>query len=438
MSEAPTPRGWIRADLGDLGRFSTSSVDKKDTPGEVPVPLVNYMDVYRHNFIDSRLELMRVTASRTETQRFALAPGDLLFTPSSETPADIGHGAVVVEELAGALHSYHTVRLRPSSSEQLDRRFSGWFVNSPTLGRYFATRATGSTRYTLSLGDFRAAPAVFPTALNEQRAIAQVLDAAHDAIRSTERLIAKLVDVRQGLFRDLLARGIDEKGHLREPGSEPEIVGAGERVAVPAGWRICELDSVVDPRRPVAYGILMPGYGFPGGVPVIKVKDIKDGRISEGELLLTDPRIDKEYRRSRVKEGDLLFSIRGTVGRTALVPPSLEGANITQDTARIAITGANAKFVAHYLRMPLALKFIELHTLGQAVRGINLRDVRRIPLVLPCRSEQDALVDTIEAYETRVEAEQARCDKLRSVMRGLIGDLLTGRVRALVQDETRG
>ena len=52
----------------------------------------------------------------------------------------------------------------------------------------------------------------------EQRRIAEILDTADEAIRSTERLIAKLEQAKQGLLHDLLTRGIDDTG--RPPRSQ--------------------------------------------------------------------------------------------------------------------------------------------------------------------------------------------------------------------------
>jgi len=180
----------------------------------------------------------------------------------------------------------------------------------------------------------------------------------------------------------------------------------------------------------------MPGTGHPGGVPVIKVKDITGGRVRVDGLLLTSPAIDYEYRRSRVKAGDLLFTIRGTVGRMANVPAQLENANITQDTARVAIRGANVSFVRHYLGMPAPLRFIKVHTLGVAVQGINLRDVRRIPIATPAGPEADEIARHLDSADARASAEQAQADKLRLLKHGLMEDLLTGRVRttALLPD----
>ena len=51
-----------------------------------------------------------------------------------------------------------------------------------------------------------------PSSNCEQRRIAEILDTADEAIRSTERLIAKLEQAKQGLRHDLLARGIERSG----------------------------------------------------------------------------------------------------------------------------------------------------------------------------------------------------------------------------------
>jgi type I restriction enzyme S subunit len=173
----------------------------------------------------------------------------------------------------------------------------------------------------------------------------------------------------------------------------------------------------------------MPGRGFRSGVPVIKVKDIKDGQIDTSDLLLTDPRIDEAYRRSRIRTGDLLFTIRGTVGRMAFVPPELDAANITQDTARISLLNTNPFFIARWLEMPISARFIDVHTIGVAVKGINLGDVRRIPVVVPPKSEQDQIARILASHEEMISME---CNELACLLKlksGLMTDLLTGRVR---------
>jgi type I restriction enzyme S subunit len=295
-----------------------------------------------------------------------------------------------------------------------------------------ARRSSGTTFLEISGKQFGQIPVPVPP-LTEQRRIAAILDTVDQAIRSTVRLIAKLEQVKQGLLLDLLTRGIDEFGHLRNP--NPHQFRDSACGQIPTAWRVSSLGELVDPRRPIVYGILMPGKAWEGGVPVVKVKDISNEIIQEDDLLLISPRIDAAYSRSRLQPGDLLFTIRGTVGRMAFVQTSLADANITQDTARIAITHANKRFVWYYLRMPVPIHFIELHTLGQAVRGINLQDVRRIPIALPPRVEQEPLTRPLVLADDRIRCERDRLVVLRATRQGLMEDLLTGRVRVNVGEE---
>lgn len=289
--------------------------------------------------------------------------------------------------------------------------------------------AQGTTFEAISKKDLMALKLRMPP-LDELPVIAQVLNTLDTASRETEALIYKLKAVKQGLLHDLLTRGIDANGQLRPPQSEaPQLYKESPLGWIPKEWEAVELNQLIDPKRPVVYGILMPGYGHPGGVPVVKVKDIFDGKIHLNDLLLTSLQIDREYSRSRLKAGDLLFTIRGTVGRTAFVPPVLDSANITQDTARLAVTGTDARFLRAYLGMAVPSRFIATHTLGVAVQGINLRDVRRIPIARPSALEAKIIADEIQTQEQRLESESLKAAKLRLVKVGLMDDLLTGCVR---------
>jgi type I restriction enzyme S subunit len=79
--------------------------------------------------------------------------------------------------------------------------------------------------------------------------------------------------------------------------------------------------------------------------------------------------------------------------------------------------------------METPARFVSIHTLGVAVQGINLGDVRRIPTILVPRKEEDRIVDVIEALETRVNIEMETLHKLELASTGLLSGLLSGRIR---------
>ena len=152
------------------------------------------------------------------------------------------------------------------------------------------------------------------------------------------------------------------------------------------------LDDLVREGRPITYGIVKPGGNVEGGIPIIKVKDYPNGTIDESDLLYASPAIEEKYARSRLKQGDLLFSIRGSVGRMAFVPESLVGANLTQDTARLSLREElDPEYIRGVLRLPEVDHWIRHHIKGVAVQGVNLRDLRNLEIPILSEDKQAEL-----------------------------------------------
>ncbi|MFZ5557677.1 MAG: restriction endonuclease subunit S [Pseudomonadota bacterium] len=270
--------------------------------------------------------------------------------------------------------------------------------------------------------------------LPQQQRIAEILSTVDEAIEQTEALIAKTQQIKAGLMHDLFTRGVTADGQLRPPREEaPQLYKESPLGWIPKEWDPATLNALVSPARPVVYGILMPGRGHPGGIPVIKVKDIVDGEVQGDDLLLTSPQIDAEYQRSKVRPRDVLLTIRGTVGRLAQVPTHLDGANITQDTARIGIAAGSPEFYRYYLETHVPRRHFAVNTLGQAVQGINLRDVRTTPVPIVPDDEQLKIAEIVVAVVSSERTEREHLAKLAQAKQGLMQDLLTSRVPVAVE-----
>ncbi|MYA37200.1 MAG: hypothetical protein F4030_00700 [Gammaproteobacteria bacterium] len=297
----------------------------------------------------------------------------------------------------------------------------------------FRLASQGSTFEAINSSELKQWPILYPKEKAEQAKIAEVLSTLDLAIKQTEALIAKQQRIKKGLMQDLLTRGIDEHGNLRS--EQTHEFKDSQLGRIPVEWEVRCLNQCVHADAPICYGILMPGQGVDYGVPVIKVKDIVGGLIVRDNLLLTDPRIDRQYQRSRLRSGDLVITIRGTTGRVAVVPPELDGANITQDTARVRLSdNHSARFYFYCLQSKSAQVQIELYTIGQAVKGINIRDVRLLLLAMPSPNEQERLANRLDDLEKTIFATSLASAKLKSTKAGLMKDLLTGdrRVAALI------
>lgn len=188
------------------------------------------------------------------------------------------------------------------------------------------------------------------------------------------------------------------------------------------------LAELIAEGRPITYGILMPGSGHPGGIPVVKVRDYPRGVIDEEGLLLTTPELAHEYRRSTLAEGDLLISIRGTVGRLAEVPSSLEGANITQDTARLSVSlEHDRQYVRLVLESDFAQAQIRRQTTGLAVKGLNIGALRQLEIPIPFDKEhENALVEESRHLAAVGHRVASSLNALASLRSSLLADIFGG------------
>src|SRR5580700_5197085 len=100
-----------------------------------------------------------------------------------------------------------------------------------------------------------------------------------------------------------------------------------------------ELAQLIDPDRSISYGIVQPGSPFANGVPIVRVSDVRNGQISILKPLRVHHAIEAQYSRTRLRGGELLITIVGTVGETAIVPQSLAGWNVARAIAVLPIRG---------------------------------------------------------------------------------------------------
>lgn len=193
---------WEKTTLGAIGRISSAGVDKKIVEGEKSARLLNYLDVFRREFIFDHELTHEVTAPERKIANCDVRKGDVFFTPSSETREEVGIPAVAVEDMPGVVYSYHVVRFRPS--RPLDLSFAAYAFQTDEFRSQTYRLCDGSgQRYVLSQDDFRSIQITVPD-LAEQKAIGLVLKAASDEILALSDRINCLKQEKKALMQQLL------------------------------------------------------------------------------------------------------------------------------------------------------------------------------------------------------------------------------------------
>lgn len=185
--------------------------------------------------------------------------------------------------------------------------------------------------------------------------------------------------------------------------------------------KVITIEEMVRPDRPVTYGIVKPGTNVEGGVPVVRVKDFTDGIVHTDDLLHTKPELNAKYLRSTLLEGDILLSIGGTIGRVAIVPKELVGANITQHTARISLREEyDPLYVKGVLESPIMQDVMARNKLGVAQVGLNLRDIRKFPVPDVPKEMQERLSAIYEQSDKSKFAAQQALKELTDAQKALM------------------
>lgn len=202
---------WKEVKLGEMGHITSAGVDKNIVPGEQNVILLNYMDIYKKDFIYKDDIKQIVTAPDRKIKKCNVLMGDVFFTPSSETRDDIGHSAVIMENIPGAVYSYHIVRFRPLLNH-LNRKFCAYAFKTSKFYKQAYSLCEGSgQRYVLSQDDFRNMKVYIPSDISEQQAIADVLSTADDEINLLNQKLEALKEQKKGLMQQLLTGQIRVK-----------------------------------------------------------------------------------------------------------------------------------------------------------------------------------------------------------------------------------
>lgn len=187
---------------------------------------------------------------------------------------------------------------------------------------------------------------------------------------------------------------------------------------VPTHWEHGKLKRVVDPCRQITYGIVQAGPNVEGGVPYIRPADMTDeaGVASESEMLRTSEEIADSYSRSMIRTGDLVCSIGPSFGKVMVTPACLNGANLTQGTARVAIHRPNdARYFFWVLRAPPSFAQWESSVGGATFRALNLGPLAATEVLIPPPEEQQAIASFLDVETSKIDslvAEQRRLIEL--------------------------
>lgn len=424
------PSGWELAPISALCDINPKH--RSDLPGETEVsfaPMAAVDDVHG--------ELDPSTVRRFEDVRkgFAhFAEGDVLF--AKITPCMENGNVAVARNLKNGLGCATTELVVLRSRGAIVPEFLHRFLRQESYRRQARAAMTGVVGQARVPREFIEQTEVpLPPLAEQKRIVAKLEELTARSRRAKEALdaVPPLLDqLRQSIlaaaFRgdltadwrekhpdvepadDLLAR-IRAKGLMTNSiqtrrGASAIAAASQDRLdadydelpRLPQDWSWATLENLTAADRPICYGVVQPGDDDSLGVRLVRVCDMRrDGfTIDTHDLRSVPASVDAEHMRSRLAGGELLVSVVGTIGRTAVVPDALRGANIARAVARVAFTLPwLADWAAFWLNTAHMRDRLNRDSREVARKTLNIGQLATTPIPIPSESEARTILQIL-------------------------------------------
>ncbi|MFF2790192.1 restriction endonuclease subunit S [Streptomyces sp. NPDC058049] len=166
-------------------------------------------------------------------------------------------------------------------------------------------------------------------------------------------------------------------------------------------WNRVALETLL--QAGVSYGIVQPGTAQGDGIPIVRVKDVRNGEITASDPLRVSPEIESKHSRTRLRGGEVLLTLVGSTGQTAIASDRFAGWNVARAIGVLRpIPEVSPQWLRYYLDSEEAQQYIRerLNTTVQAT--LNLKDLRALPVPLPPRQVREATTAVARALDDKI------------------------------------
>ena len=385
---------WPEVALGEV-LTSTTQPERVDATGE-------------YRLLGVRLEgagpFLRETKLGTELSASTLSrvsAGDFIY---SRLFAWRGAFGVVPAELDGCFVSNEFPTFRPTD-ERIDVNYLNLWFKLPHVRERVAADCTGSTPLTRNRYKeqfFLKLEMPLPPIEEQRRVVRGIEQLAAQAV-AAQHVARRAMGTMRAVSRSILDASMRT--------SQCEVVALGE-IAV----------SVTKGTTPKTYGFAFSAEG----VPFLRAEEVGDGIVHWQQTPRFLPiEADQFMSRSRTQGGDVLVTIAGTIGRSAVVPADAPRMNVNQAVAVIRPSSrVLPEYMSMYIRSPQGRDYLGGRTVTSAVSNISLATLRRMLIPLPLLSEQREAVDRTQRLSVRVARAAGLRDGVSRTLTALVASTL--------------
>jgi type I restriction enzyme S subunit len=260
-------------------------------------------------------------------------------------------------------------------SPRVEVRFLYYYLHH--VSEYFPRVAVGATVKSLRLRHFEQLP-VRLVDIEQQRRIVAILDEAFEGIATAKAHAERNLRNARATFESIL-----ETVYTDRVGEVPK-----ER-----------LEALCEQGRLITYGVIKLGDPIEGGVPCLRTSNVRWLSIDTNGMKRIAPSLSAEYSRTILRGGEVLVNVRGTLGGVAVVPDFMAGWNVSREVAVVPIGSLtlNPEYAAFWIGSRASQDWLSGVKKGAAYTGINIEDLRNVPVPVTSHDAQSQIVDDLKA-----------------------------------------
>ncbi len=460
FSHLDLPREWSLVRFGRICKVQGGFAFKSNNYKKHGIPLVRISNLQNGEVQFDSDTVYLSEEKLKEHPEFILNRGDTLIALSGATTGKMATFDLDVP----ALLNQRVGRFKLVSDCQCDEKFIKWLV--VYIRATVLKNAYGAAQPNISTSQVEDIEVPLPSIPEQQRIVEEIekqftrLEAGVSALKRMQANLKRyrasvLKAACEGRLVPTEAELARQEGHTYEPadvllqriiyercknvnvtsrketkkqkstsGDDHQMIDRSSLAKLPEGWTWATVEQLNPTGRPCTYGVLQPGGHIETGVPIVRVGDVNNGKVDLSNIKCISPQIAARYPRTKLHGGEVVISLVGAIGRTAVVPESLVGGNTARAIGVIPLSNqVNAHWVEVWFRNPEMVTAMTMKAHEVARKTLNLEDVRSASVALPPFAEQHRIVSEVERrlsvideLESVVTANLKRAERLRQAI----------------------
>lgn len=343
-----------------------------------------------------------------------LQDGDIVVADTAE---DETVGKVIeVQNLGDSklVAGLHTIPCRVKKGD-FAPGWLGYYMNSDLFHNQILPYITGIKVSSISKGAISETLILVPP-FDEQEKIVQSLNKIQLLMTSETKVVNKIKLVKNGCLSKMFPQKDDTVPEMRLPG----FTEAWEQRKFK---ELCDMVTVgIANSATHAYS--------DSGVVMFRNQNIKPNFLDDTDIIHINSEFEVKYKNKRLKKNDLLVARTGYPGTACVVPEKYENSQTFTTLIARPNENVNPYFLCQYLNSDIGIKYFESTQIGGGQKNSGAGILNEMPVTLPSTIEEEKqIADYFIQLDNLITLHQCKCDKYSNIKKGMMSDLLTGKIR---------